>query len=98
MNTEAAKVNRGAHRVTLHQRESMEICGVTDVISFDEQTVVLSTLCGNLSVEGASLHIHVLSIEQGLVTLDGRVDSITYYENESSSDGNKNGFFGKLFR
>ena len=98
MNAEAAKNNRGAHRIALNARESMEVRGVTDVVSFDEQTVILETVCGSMTVEGASLHIHVLSMEEGIVTMDGRVDSIHYYETQNSEKDSKNGFFGKLFR
>ena len=97
MNTETAKGNRSAHKLTLQSRESMEVQGVTDVISFDEESVTLRTLCGTLSVEGASLHIHVLSIEQGIVTLDGKIDSVIYYDTADAESG-KGGFFGKLFR
>lgn len=98
MNAEAAKNNAGVHRVALLGRESLEVRGVTDVVSFDEQTVVLDTVCGGMTVEGASLHIHVLSIDEGIVTMDGRIDSITYYETESNEKNGKSGFFGKLFR
>ncbi|MBQ8416937.1 MAG: sporulation protein YabP [Clostridia bacterium] len=99
MNTEVGKNNhQNKHHVSLHSRESMEIHGVTDVISFDEESVVLNTVCGNMAVEGSSLHIHVLSMEEGIVTLDGRIDSLTYFERESNDKGSKNGFFGKLFR
>ena len=98
MNAETAKVNRTAHQITLRGRESMEVCGVTDVIRFDEQNVLLSTVCGNLSVEGDGLHIHVLSMEQGIVTMDCRVDAIAYYEAASDTESTKGGFFGKLFR
>lgn len=98
MNAEAAKMNREAHRVTVEGRERMEVRGVTDVISFDDQAVLLKTVCGDLSVEGASLHIHVLSLEQGIVTMDGRVDSVSYYSSESSDQHGKRGFFGKLLR
>ena len=59
---------------------------------------MLDTACGGLSVEGSSLHIHVLSIEQGIVTMDGRIDSVSYYERESAEKDGKNGFFGRLFR
>ena len=76
----------------------MEISGVTDVISFDERSVVLNTVCGNMAVDGASLHIHVLSMEQGLVTMDGKIDSVTYYEQDHDESNIKRGFFGKLFR
>ena len=98
MNAEAAKNNRGAHRIALNARESMEVHGVTDVVSFDEQTVILETVCGNMTVEGASLHIHVLSMEEGVVTMDGRVDSIQYYEMQATDADRKNRFFGRLFR
>lgn len=98
MNAEAAKNNRSAHRIALNARESMEVRGVTDVVSFDEQTVILETDCGNMTVEGASLHIHVLSMEEGVVTMDGRVDSIQYYETQATDADRKNRFFGKLFR
>ena len=99
MNTEANKAeNRPVHTVTMAGREKMEVHGVTDVISFDEQTVTLSTACGNMEIGGASLHIHVLSMEQGIVTMDGRIDSITYYEARSDEKNGRSGFFSKLFR
>ena len=98
MNAEAAKINRAEHRISLWNRERMEVLGVTDVISFDEQTVTLDTVCGKLAIEGAVLHIHVLNIEQGIVTMDGRVDSVTYYETETKEKDGTNGFFGRLFR
>lgn len=98
MSTEAAKINSTAHKLTLEAREKLEVHGVTDVVSFDEQTVVLNTVCGGLVVDGASLHIHVLNIDQGVVTMDGRIDSVSYYETENSEKNAKGGFFGKLFR
>ena len=97
MNTEATKENKSVpHRITINQRESMELNGITDVISFDEQAVVLSTVCGEMAIEGSALHIHVLSMEQGIVTLDGRIDSVTYYDRETTVKGEKRGFLGKL--
>lgn len=97
MSTEASKANnRAVHSVSMAGRETMEIRGVTDVISFDEQTVALSTVCGNMEIGGSGLHIHVLSMEDGVVTMDGRIDSVTYYE--SSSDEKSGGFFSRIFR
>ena len=51
MGVEGTKISRdAAHRIQLLGRKSMEVCGVTDVISFDEQLVVLNTVCGNASL------------------------------------------------
>ncbi|MBQ9131271.1 MAG: sporulation protein YabP [Clostridia bacterium] len=99
MNIEAERGRTTAeHKLSLLGRESLEVRGVSDVVSFDEQTVVLRTICGTMTVEGAALHIHVLSMEQGIVTLDGRVDAISYEETEESDAVSRNSFFGKLFR
>ena len=85
------------HTLSMDARRHISISGVCEVESFDEQTVVLSTVCGEMAIEGSTLHIHVLSMDQGIVTLDGRIDSVTYYERESSGKGEKQGFFGRLF-
>ena len=98
MNAEVAKINRVAHRITMEGRESLEVRGVTDVVRFDEQVVALTTVCGGLTVEGSSLHIHVLSLEEGIVTMDGRIDSVVYEDTEESEKNGRSGFFGKLFR
>ena len=98
MNTDAERGRKNEHRISLRQRESMEINGVTDVVSFDEQAVVLQTVCGTMTVEGSSLHIHVLSMEEGIVTLDGKIFSISYEDTDDGDPNAKGTFFGKLFR
>ena len=98
MDMDREKTRRAEHTVSLRAREGLEVRGVTDVISFDEQAVVLQTVCGTMTVEGASLHIHVLSMEEGIVTMDGRIDAVSYEDAEESDPNGKGGFFGKLFR
>ena len=98
MSIETAKINRAEHKIVMLGRENAEVRGVTDVISFDEQSVVLDTVCGSLAVEGASLHIHVLNIEQGIVAMDGRIDSVSYFETDKSEKSTKSGILSKIFR
>ncbi len=96
MNTESKQTtDPKRHHLSLVGRAQMEIRGVSDVLSFDEQTILLSTVCGNMEIGGSSLHIHVLSMEEGIVTLDGKIDSVTYYE--APSETHQSGFFAKLF-
>lgn len=82
------------HNLILENREKLVVSGVEDVDSFDEQTVIAYTAAGELSIKGERLHINKLSIETGELTLDGKVDSMTYSENRSSSGS----IFSKLFR
>ena len=98
MNSEAQKAGNQDHRITVHARKSMQVLGVTDVLSFDEQAVMLNTLCGGMEISGGELHIQVLNMEDGVVALDGRIDSITYFDRESTQKAEKSGFFGRLFR
>ena len=74
----------------------MEIEGVTEVISFDETSVILRTLCGEMSVEGSDMKIGTLDTDRGVVTLSGRVDAVYY--SADTADEKKSGFFGNLWK
>ena len=98
MNAEVAKINRGAHRMLCEGREALEVRGVTDVVRFDEQTVTLTTVCGGMTVEGSSLHVHVLNVDEGIVAMKGKIDAVIYDDTDDGEKNGKSGFFGKLFR
>lgn len=81
------------HKLTLDGRGRLDVTGVQDVESFDEETVVLCTAQGTLVVRGSGLHLRMLSLEGGQVAVDGRVDSLAYED-----DAPGGGFFSRLFR
>lgn len=82
-----------AQRLELDGRETLRVTGVQDVESFDEASVVLRTALGTLLVRGEGLHLQTLSLEGGLVALDGRVDSLVYED-----DAPGGGLLARLFR
>lgn len=82
------------HKITLLQRERLEITGVEEVESFDEGTIIMSTNLGALVVRGEGLHIETLSLDGGALKVEGRVESLTY-EEEREAHG---GLLGRLFR
>ena len=98
MSAETARSGSERHRISVLGRGSLEVSGVLDVMSFDEQAVLLSTTCGTMEISGDSLHIHILNMEDGIVAMDGRVDSVAYFDTESGDRDRKNNFFAKLFR
>ena len=69
------------HKLTLSQRKKLTMTGVTEVISFDENAVVLSTALGTLTVHGQGLQLKNLSLEGGQVAVDGEVAALVYEEN-----------------
>ena len=66
------------HNLILEDRRLLTITGVADIDSFDEQTVVLFTDVGELTVKGANLHINKLSVETGEVSIEGEVGLLAY--------------------
>lgn len=79
------------HRLTLEDRCTLALCGVEDVLGFDEHSIVLKTPLGMLTIEGERLHIKEMSVEEGKLTLDGRVDALFYVDKTQK----KSGLFGK---
>lgn len=59
-------------------RELLELTGIDEVISFDENTVTLD--CGGavLAVSGEDLSMVRLSLENGQVGITGRIDALVY--------------------
>ena len=56
---------KGAHKLTLSNRRTAGITGVSDVISFDISEVLLETDMGMLKIQGADLHVNRLTLEKG---------------------------------
>lgn len=68
------------HKLTLNERKSLSMIGVTEVVSFDDTAVVLRTALGTLSVQGSGLQLKTLSLDGGQVAVDGTVTALIYEE------------------
>ena len=78
------------HKLTLNQREDLSLTGVTEVVSFDDTSVVLKTHLGTLNVLGDNLVLKTLSVEGGQVSVSGKICSLIYEEPRQE------GFFRRL--
>lgn len=68
------------HGLSLKERKELSITGVVEVVSFDEETVVLRTALGTLIIQGSGLHLNQLSQEGGQVEVSGTVSALVYQE------------------
>ena len=80
------------HVLTLEQRKSLTMTGVSEVVSFDDTAVVLRTSLGTLTVQGQGLRLKTLSTEGGRVAVTGEVSALTYEEPRESG-----GWMRRLF-
>ena len=76
-----------AHHIILEEREQLSVSGVEEVESFDENTIVMSTVKGTLVVRGEDLHIEKLSLDGGDMKVEGSVDSLTYEDDRRGRGG-----------
>ena len=67
-----------AHHIILEEREQLSVSGVEEVESFDESSIILSTACGGLEIQGEGLHIEKLSLDGGDLQVEGTVTALIY--------------------
>ena len=77
--------NEMSHSLTLENRERLNLTGISDVDSFNEEEVLAICSCGELSIKGEMLHIEELNLETGTVCVSGKISSFSYSEKFSSS-------------
>lgn len=68
------------HKLQLNERTSLTMTGVAEVVSFDENTVVLQTSLGLLVIQGQQLQLKNLTLEGGQVAVDGSIRALSYEE------------------
>ncbi len=90
-------VNKRAHKLILNNRRSCNLTGVNDVLSFDENEIILETDQGMLMIKGNELHVNRLTLDKGEVDIDGRIDSFTYSE-QSGMGAKGESLLSRLFK
>ena len=89
--------NNIIQNLILENREKLTITGVVDVLSFDDQIVIVETQLGLLTIKGEELRINKLSLDSSEVIIDGEVFNLGYSEagmNKKSSGS----ILGKIFK
>ena len=82
--------------IILENRKKLSISGVLDVLSFDDQIVILETDLGMLTVKGEDLRINKLSLDTTEVIIEGEINNLSYSEKQDKKSSG--GFLGKIFK
>lgn len=94
---EDKKINNPIQNLLLECREKLTVSGVSDVLSFDDQIVIVETDLGLLTIKGENLKINKLNIDTSDFILNGKINSLSY--SEGSFEGNKStNILGKIFK
>ncbi len=80
--------------IIIESRKKLNISGVKDVLSFDDETLLLDTALGRLTIKGEGLHIISFNTDNGTLSAEGKVHAAVYMSDGKSSGG----FVSRLFR
>lgn len=81
------------HTLALSDRKRLSLTGATEVVSFDDASVVVNTPLGTLVVQGQQLQLKTLTPEGGNVIVEGEIISLTYEESRPGGS-----WLSRLFR
>ncbi|GAA0609106.1 sporulation protein YabP [Virgibacillus siamensis] len=90
------RVQQQDHAVKIDNRKNMEITGVKEVDSFDNEEFLLETVMGYLIVRGHNLQLKNLDVGDGNVIIKGKIYELSYVDEHSQEKAK--GFFSKLFK
>ena len=94
---ERKSINTGViQNLILENRSKLSISGVLDVLSFDDQVVVVETELGLLTVKGENIRINKLSIDTSEVIVEGEISYLAY--SDKDVEKNKSSFISKIFK
>ena len=83
--------------IILENREKLTISGVLDVLSFDDQIVIVETDLGLLTVKGDNLRINKLSLDTTEVIVEGTISNLSYSD-KNLDKKSASSFIGKIFK
>lgn len=79
--------------LTVNNREELLVNGITKVLGFDSDYVLLESESGRITVEGESLAIENLTKECGDLQISGKITAVIFSDAKKSRGGLFSGLF-----
>lgn len=86
----------GKSSLNLENRKRLSLSGVVEVVSFNEDQIILNTSLGTLNIKGEGLKMNKLDVQNGDVIINGIVNSCVYVNKENKKEKEK--LLSKLFK
>lgn len=89
--------NNKFQNIILENREKLNVTGIVDIFSFDDQIIIMETELGMLTIKGDNLKINKLSIDTSDFIVEGKISSLAYSDSDIGTKKSKN-LLGKIFK
>ena len=96
MNKETDKIESLNHKISITERQNIQISGVVKIDSFDNEEFLLETTMGPLGIKGKDLEIIKLDTYEGTIMIKGVIDAFSYFD--VSKAKKENSVISRLFK
>ena len=86
------------HVFNLVERKNVSISGVKKIESFDSEEFLIESVMGTIILKGEGLELLKLDTMQGVVTIKGLVNSLTYLDENILKKNKENSVISRLFK
>ncbi|MFL0248006.1 sporulation protein YabP [Candidatus Clostridium stratigraminis] len=90
------KIEDKKSNLILENRKRLSLTGIIEVISFNENVIMLNTCLGAMTIKGEGLKMNKLDVQNGDVIIIGTIQSCMYSGNEIKKDNES--IIRKLFK
>lgn len=97
MENKEVKLEDKKSYLTLDSRKKMTVDGVQEIISFNDEQILLNTVLGSMDIRGENLKMNKLDVQNGDIMISGKISYIVYTNDGKKNKKSKN-IFSTLFR
>lgn len=90
------KIEDPKSNIILENRKKLTLMGAEEVISFDDEKILLNTKLGFLTIKGSELKMNKLDVQNGDLIIVGNISSIVYSGKELKRE--KENIISRLFK
>lgn len=88
------KIKFKNQNIIIEDRIKMTVSGVEQVENFNDNTIILTTINGGVTIKGEGLNISKLNLDDGNVKIDGKINGVAY----TARDATPKNIMSKLFK
>ena len=86
------------HVFNMVERKNISVSGVKKIDSFDSEEFLIESVMGMMVLKGEGLELVKLDTREGVVTIKGMVNSLTYVDEITSKKSKENSVISRLFK
>lgn len=86
------------HVFNLVERKNVSITGVKKIESFDSEEFLIDSNMGTIVLKGEGLELMKLDTREGVVTIKGIINSLTYIDENILKKTKENSVISRLFK